>query len=540
MLDINRLVRTVMSRPKSLAALVGTIWGLFVVGLPRLNPLNVDWLRTGDLTSAYVNLMYFRQSSWFQWPITALPRYGEGWSTMFNEVGVVPLGLIVKLLDPILPAHFQYFGLWTVGCFALQGVFSYMLLHRFKVSGVVLWLGVMLFVTAPILSQRFVSLGHHDLMAHWLILVSLYQYFETRLKPYRLGLTLLTASSVNAYLFVIVFSITVAHIVALSVVRPRSVSGGSLLRALPVILGPSALAYIAFGYLSWGRGVVGVGEFRLSLWAFLARGFGGEEFAFLGVGALIAVVIGSVALAYQRRTLSLRHIPLVICVVFLFLVALSNQVKVGPWFFSYPIPEWAETARQVVRVSNRLSWALYYLAILVGVIGLHQLFRQRSRIGWALVIAIAFGQSIDRFPSVASPTPLARWSVLQDERWTNWRDSIDRVVLYPVFDVQARDTQSKPVVLADTRDWVDIIWWTAERNMAINFAYRSRPVTEFVAKENVRLSQLLAAGLLDERTLYITADRNEWRAVVPLLPLSMDTVFVDGLYVIYPVRAPNS
>lgn len=545
MLDVNRLLSAATSRPKSLAAFVGVVWGIVVVGPTRVNPFQVDWLRTGDLTSAYVNLMYFRQSGWFQWPLTALPRYGVGWSTMFNEVGVVPLGLITKALNPVLPSNFQYFGLWAVCCFALQGLFAQMLLSRLKVYGPVLWVGVLLFVTAPILSYRFESLGHHDLLAHWLILLSLYQYFESRLRPYVLGLTLLTALSVNAYIFVIVFSLTLAHLVSIALEQPRSNTWLDLLRAAPKIFGPSAFAYAALGYLSWGGGVVGVGEFRLSLWAFFARDFGGEEFAYLGAGAIVASAIGSAVVVAQRKKLTAGTLPLVLCAALLFLVALSNQIKVGSWLVSYPIPEWVETARQVVRVSNRLSWLLYYLVILVGLLGMERILKRNYRTGLAVLLIVLFSLSIDRVSDVivrplSKPATQARWSVLQDSRWKIWQDSIDEVVLYPVFDVQAVESERGQEVLAETRDWVDIIWWTSEKNIPINFAYRSRPVTEFVTKENERLSVTLSAGSFDGNTLYITADRDQWRVLVPLLPPGMDTIFVDGLYVIYPNRATSS
>jgi len=83
------------------------------------------------------------------------------------------------------------------------------------------------------------------------------------------------------------------------------------------------------------------------------------------------------------------------------------------------------------------------------------------------------------------------------------------------------------------------MWWAAESNLPTNFSYRSRPVGTVVARENDRLRQQLTTGKLDERAIYITASRDEWRPVVDLLPTSMDTVFVDGLYVIYPIRKSN-
>lgn len=537
--------RAATQSPRTLAALLGAIWGLVVVGPARLNPLNVEWLRVGDLSSAYTNLLYFRQTSWWQWPITSLPNYGVGWSTMFNESGVVPLGLAVKLLDPVLPTHFQYFGLWVLACFVLQGVLAYVLLSRLKVTGLVLWVGVLLFVTAPILSFRFSQLGHHDLVAHWLILLAVALYLDEKFRVARLAGLLLLSLSINAYLFVIVVAVVIAHLVALWMAHDRRPSTMQFVRGTLLILAPSLAAYAAFGYLSWGENVVGVGTFRLSVGALVARDFGGEEFAYLGLGSLVAIGFAALVFTTRRYRLARHLLPLVCVSAALYLVSLSNEVSFGSWSLEYPLPDWAESLRQVVRVANRLAWLPYYLLILAGVVGVSRMGSRYRRFVPTLAVCIALLQVVDRVPAtVLSETGVLRakatWSVLQDPRWGKWQASADRVVLYPVFDVQGPSTAPQSAVLAETQDWFDIMWWAAEANLPTNFSYRSRPVGDIVTRENERLELALATGDLDENAVYITASRDAWRPVVRLLPKSMDTVFVDGLYVIYPIRERTS
>lgn len=523
------------------AGLLGATWGVLVIGWAPLNPTYIGWLRVGDLSSAYTNLMYFRQSSWLQWPITALPDYGTGWSTMFNEVGVVPLGFVIKLLDPLLPHHFQYFGLWFLVCFILQAIVAHALLIRLRVHNLSLWAGVLLLVTAPVLSFRVAQLGHHDLAAHWIILLAVLMYLERDLRPVRLGLFLLLSLSINAYLFIIVLVVVTAHLFALATNTSTRVGPRRLMCALPIVYLPSVAAYAAFGYLSWGRSVVGVGSFKLNAVAFGASTYGGEEYAYLGVGVIVSVVAGVFTLTPTARRGFRQVFPLVIAAMVLFLVALSNDVAVGRWEFKYPLPEAFETLRQVVRVSNRLSWLLYYLLIIGGVVSVDRLLRQRRTLGLGLLAPVVLLQVSSVWPAATNQDTgvlrrPARVSVLQDERWNAWARSVEAVVIYPVFDVQAeRDPETaRSLVLAQTLDWFDIIWWAAENNLPINFAYRSRPVTEIVARENERLELEFATGSLNEQALYITASRDEWRPVVPRIPASMDTRFLDGLYVIYP------
>lgn len=533
-------------RPRLWALLSGAAWGAVVVRATPLNPLRVDWLRVGDLSSAYMNLMYFRQSDWTQWPVTALPSYGTGWSTMFNEAGVVPLGILVKVFDWLLPAHFQYFGLWFLLCFALQGLLAYELFRRLVVGSICVWLGVFLLVTAPILSFRVLNLGHHDLAAHWLILLAMVVYLEQRLQPFRLGMFLLLALSVNAYLFVLSAVVVTAHLVALGTSRLSRVPLARLARAIPIVCLPSAVGYAAFGYLSWGQGVVGVGNFSLDAAAFLAPGFGGEAFAFLGFGAVVSCFAALTLFREADRSLVRQLAPLATGAVLLYLVAVSNNVTIGPWSFSYPLPELAETLRQVVRVSTRLSWLLYYFVIVVGVIGIDRLTRERRATGLGVLSFVVLTQLISTLPRVVGDESgvlrkSAGGTVIQDARWNTWAKSVDGVMVYPVFDVQAdRDPETaKALILAQTLDWFSIIWWAAENNLPINFAYRSRPVADTVERENQRLQAEFTSGRLNERAIYITASRDVWRPVVPQIPLSMDTVFVDGLYVIYPKDQPQ-
>jgi len=530
--------------PRTFAGLIGAVWGVLVVGLARINPFNIEWLRVGDLSSAYTNLMYFRQTSWWQWPITSLPNYGVGWSTMFNESGVIPLGLVVKLFDPLLPMEFQYFGLWVLACFVLQGVVACVLLTKLNVTGWCCWVGVLLFVTSPILSFRFAQLGHQDLVAHWLILLALVLYLDTRLRVLRLTTLLLLALSINAYIFVIVASILIAHLIALLMAQGGHASAVQVARGAVLMFAPSAVAYAAFGYLSWGDDIVGVGQFRLSLGAFVARDYGGEEFAYLGLGSLVAIGLAAVSFVLTKQRLARNWVPLVAVAVALFMVALSNEISLGVWSVEYPLPDWATSLRQVVRVANRLAWLPYYLLVIAGIAGISRMTGRLGHLMPVVLIGVVVLQLSDRVPAiVASRTGVLRaeatWSVLQDPRWATWQKSVDQVVLYPVFDVQGPKTGSDSAVLAETQDWFDIMWWAAEANLPTNFSYRSRPVGAVVERENDRLRQQLTTGKLDERAIYITASRDEWRPVVDLLPASMDTVFVDGLYVIYPIRKSN-
>lgn len=509
-----------------------------MIGREPLNPFDSDWLHVGDLSSAQTNLMYFRQTSWMQWPVTALPNYGFGWGTLFNESGVIPFGLVTKILNPVLPMGFQYFGYWVLICFLLQGLAALRLLSRLGVDGLVLWVGVSLFLLAPVLSFRFQQLGHHDLVAHWLILLALDQYFDDRFREWRLGALLFLALSINAYIFALVLVVVLTKSIVYTVRQRTALGVSKILQSCAVIYVPSLIAYAAFGYLSWGDGIVGRGFFRLNGVAFVSRNYLGEDFAYLGAGVLTLLVCSIYLVATKPRELLQGHVILLATGLMLFVVALSPRVAVGSWQFTYAVSDTFETLRQVFRVANRLSWVLYYHLILLAVIALHRLRVQYPVLAAVVGVTAVFVQLADQVALIEKSQfgalQRVEWNVLQDDRWNQWAASVDEVVIYPTFDPQTHVDSAGAAILLQTGDFLDIVWWTARHNLPVNLAYRSRPVPEVVARENSRLTSQIDAREFNERALYIIPSRDDWRPLVPDIPPSMDTRFVDGLYVIYP------
>lgn len=138
--------------------LLGTILFVAQGGLSILAPSNTAWLMRG-LLDPETNLFgweYFRKTPWLQFPLGANPEYGMelGSSIVFSDS--LPLfALPFKLLDPLLPETFQYFGLWVLTCILLHAVFSYLLLAHFISNRWLLGLGTALLLLLPPYLMRF-------------------------------------------------------------------------------------------------------------------------------------------------------------------------------------------------------------------------------------------------------------------------------------------------------------------------------------------------------------------------------------------------
>ena len=114
-----------------IVALASILLFVSLFGVKCLNPLNIDWLlKNPDLYNHYLKWDAFRHSD-FTFPIMGSNTISyPDYSSYITRDNVLFLELIFKILSPILPVSFQYFGIWGLICFLLQGVFSVKLFSK--------------------------------------------------------------------------------------------------------------------------------------------------------------------------------------------------------------------------------------------------------------------------------------------------------------------------------------------------------------------------------------------------------------------------
>ena len=106
-------------------ALLGALVFVALYGVRVLDPTQVDWILNNaspDPSQHYLGWAFFRRSA------VRLPYIGANYSVVYPYrtsvlfTDSIPLlALFFKLLGPVLPARFQYFGWWGLLCYALQG-----------------------------------------------------------------------------------------------------------------------------------------------------------------------------------------------------------------------------------------------------------------------------------------------------------------------------------------------------------------------------------------------------------------------------------
>ena len=110
----------------------GAYFAFVMLGAVRLDPTSTLWLDQGDIAQHYLGWHFFRGEPWML-PLGANPRYGldMGSSIVFTD-SIPLLAMAFKAVRTVLPAHFQYAGLWMAFCFVAQGLSALLLLKRFS------------------------------------------------------------------------------------------------------------------------------------------------------------------------------------------------------------------------------------------------------------------------------------------------------------------------------------------------------------------------------------------------------------------------
>ena len=540
------------------AAIIGLIFGLWFIGPRNILWGNIDWLNRSDLAAYQLSWEFFRQTPLLQWPLTAVPNYGVSFQTVLVG-GNALIELPLKFLRPILPTTFQYVGMWTVGCFFLQGYFAARLLAYFVSNRFVRFVVTTFFVISPVLVFRIGIAGHPALGAHWLILCAFYLYFSVRQSHVFWSILLALALMTNIYISVMVIFVYLAAVGKVLLTGRDMENGVCLARLVLVPLLVGALTFIVMGYLEYGSSAKGTGFFRLNALAFWNPGFSsqdsfsfvlnhfgplrvrqlvaeeGEGFGYLGLGTVLTIPLIVVYVIRHRTATWWRTVfPLLAACVFLFLVAMSNRVAIVRHEFYFWLPESVLDLRQTFRAATRFAWPMYYLLTLAGVVALVRLVRGRRAIVMAVLLLVGV-HTLDQIPGLVyahrqlSSQPSYR-SPLVDPEWGNLAKKYTRINVFPNFDLQVGE--GSPDAEFWNGEWYHFARFAVDNEMVTGFGYFSRPVTRFLEQDNSRMTRELTTGNLEANAIYVLSNPGTWGIAKARLEDKQRALILDGYYVI--------
>jgi hypothetical protein len=321
-MSFSAAIRAERNQALCYSLVLGTAVFIYVTGGAIINPTNRDWLMFGDAAQHYLGWEFFRHTPLLQWPIGANYPLGMELSSSIVFKDSIPIAAyIAKLFNPILPATFQYLGIWIWLCFVLQAFFAQRFLKFFLSNKAHVYLGACFVVLSPPLIYRLVhaGYGHIALASHWLIVASFCLYLRPGRNDLRWSLLIALCWLIQAY-----FAPMVAAIWIASLVKRLFIDGEkfSLLKSGGFVVITSFIFMWASGYFMIGSNFNPDGwnyEFRWQPLSLVDSGTDGstgwshllgdrvqldgetEAFSFLGTGVIFLMVISLARAALQNR-----------------------------------------------------------------------------------------------------------------------------------------------------------------------------------------------------------------------------------------------
>lgn len=381
---------------RAIAAFMGGIAFLLIYGIKILNPVYTDWLLTGgDPSQHYLGWEFFRRSDWF-FPLGLTDRLAYPAKTSVIYTDSIPIfAVFFKLFRHILPARFQYFGIWGLLCFVLQGYFAARILEERTSSAIAVLAGSVFFILSPIMFFRMYY--HTALAAHWLILLAVYFYtkhereYRGILRPVlQWGILGALIGSIHLYFVPMCGAVLLGYILC-SIWQERKVRLRFFYPGVSFAVSLFLVVYLLGGFSSGadvGTSNLGLFSFNLNAffnpmsystilentslwnWPFYTQGQY-EGFSYLGLGIILLCVFGlalGIKNAVGKKKPTIYQVMIVLMSIGLIALAASPTIT---WndklLLQLPYSSTLYKYWGIFGSSGRMAWPVVYFLMLFGI-----------------------------------------------------------------------------------------------------------------------------------------------------------------------------
>ena len=406
------------------AALLGGIVFLLIYGIKILNPVYTDWLLTGgDPSQHYLGWEFFRRSNWF-FPLGMTDQLAYPLETSVIYTDSIPIfAILFKFFRNILPEQFQYFGIWGLLCFTLQGYYAAKILEQKISSKVAILIGTIFFILSPIMIFR--MFYHTALAAHWLILLAIYifvkhewEYTKILEPTIQWGILGILIGSIHMYFIPMCGAILLGYIIC-SVWKEKKIRIRYLFPGVSFIMGLFFSIYLLGGFSSnvdAGTNNLGLFSFNLNSfinpmgyssilkntlwrsWPYYTQGQY-EGFAYLGLGGILLCVCGIVILiklVLEKRRPSVYLVIIILMSVGLIVFAASPTIT---WndklLLQIPYSSTLYKYWGIFGSSGRMAWPVVYFAMIFGITAVSNITWKKHQCSYVILITACLIQIID-------------------------------------------------------------------------------------------------------------------------------------------------
>ena len=328
-----------------------------------------------------------------------------------------------NLFRSILPRQFQYFGIWGLLCFVLQGYYAAKILGERSSSKTVILAGSIFFIVSPVMVFRMYY--HTALAAHWLILLAIYFYSKHE-KEYRdifnpvmeWGILGILIGSIHLYFVPMCGAILLGYILC-SIWKERKIRIRFFYPGISFSVGLFLTVYLLGGFSSGadtGTNNLGLFSFNLNAflnpmsystllkntslwdWPFYTQGQY-EGFSYLGMGIILLCVCGIVLMIrniFRRRKPSVYQVMTVLMSIGLIVLAASPTIT---WndklLLQLPYSSTIYKYWGIFGSCGRMAWPVVYFLMIFGITSIGNMKWKRKEISNVIIILACLVQVID-------------------------------------------------------------------------------------------------------------------------------------------------
>jgi hypothetical protein len=535
------------------------VFYLTYYGSVTLLPTNINWLMSArhDWGTHYLGWAFYKNEPW-HFPLGKVTNYYYPLSTNVGFTDSIPLlAIFFKVFAPLLPADFQYFGIWLFLCHLLTAWSALLVLKLFKVNDFIAGVAALLIAINPVLVYRGM---HPALCAHWLILGCIYVYFlsprnirTNRILLYQFILLALSAM-INPYLCWMVLGFTLATPVKLCFFDKMLTK-----RNFIIYLGVSIFSVLLLWYLTGlidfktkeDLGIGGAyGLYAMNLNA-LFNPFGYstflprlpwvshhqyEGYMYLGFGMILLVfvlLIGSLYTRFkyrkERQTITSgkakkdrSHLPLLILAFIYAIIAITLVFTFNEKvLFKIPAPALFIKMEEVFRACGRFFWVPYYLILLFTIIGVAK-WKVRPMIP-SIIIALVFIIQLYDLKNMLRNRGFAGGTYtppMESAAWLKLMGQFDEVIcLHPFFEPGNW-----------SMSYQDFSFLALKAGKPIDLAYVARANSQGEAHYTDSLRTTAGFGHLSPKALYIINANYIDAWSIPLKTGAANLHMLDGCY----------
>ena len=509
-------------------AAIGVLLFIITYGTAILDPFNDAWILRSpdiDIRQHYVGFLNFYNDSW-TFPIGNTDSLSYPYQVSIVWTDSIPgVCVLLKLFRFMLPQTFQFFGIFGLVTFALNGAFAALLVYEVTKSRTAAILSCPFFIMSFTVIHRLYY--HTALASHWIILAALLLFFGNR--KYNIkrdamiyALFSFLCVSIHSYFLPMAGGILLIDTIYINRGKKKSLP---MLIPLISFCAAGLLSLFVYGAFSSGveHGGFAIGEFNSNLnTLFNSLGYGilpelplvrdtqYEGFGYLGLGVLILLCISLVYLAYREvrkgfegtkqyfrdhmRTGLTILMGLCFAVAAVFPEAGINSIVIIPDV----VPGIIKRMMGIFRSNGRFIWPLMYL-IMLSCIYVIVRMTKKAAVAYVLICACLLLQSAD----------LRSWVMEKREFYTaeyKYWCYLDRYG-------PDKDTYDHIVMTFDNGDLkMDTGYFASKYGKTINRFYFARVIDNKIEDQLEKYREALAAGDPEPGCIYFFDNESidEW------------------------------